>query len=264
MLRNGHTLAAEVAEHMAQRVRDRATVYDDPFPHLTVPGLFPEDFYEEMLGCMPDPTLCAAIGRPTADDARGTNRLRFGLQGPSLQTLPARSREVWQAARDALASEAFREAIYTQLADGLAYRYGCAPHEAPRRAPGFALPEVYRERSGYSIAPHPDTRKKVVTMQVALTPDDSQDGLGTDFYRRSFSPAAWTREPRGFETAKSAPFRRNTASAFVVLNTVLKKSWHGKVAIPPQPRLRDSILNIWYASAADVCRDGADSTMAAA
>ncbi|MGL4514140.1 MAG: hypothetical protein ACRCT8_13700 [Lacipirellulaceae bacterium] len=237
-------------------MRDRTEVFADPFPHLTIEGLFPDDFYDELLANMPPVSSCHVADKNGPRDTVAASRLRFELRGTAIEQLPLRAQRVWRAAHQALVSEAFRAAIYTRLADGLSYRFGCRPDEVVERAPGFAVPAIFRERSGYSIAPHPDTRKKIVTMQIPLTPDDAQDGLGTDFYRRSFAPAAWLSEPRGFETAKSAPFRRNTASAFVVLNTVLKKSWHGKAALPPQQRLRDSILQIWYSKASDGAGSG--------
>jgi hypothetical protein len=105
---------------------------------------------------------------------------------------------------------------------------------------------LYRETAGYSIKPHPDTRKKVVTMQIALPRDESQQHLGTEFYSRSLKPAAWLRTPKGFDIVKTTPFLPNTAYAFVVLNTMRLKSWHGRSTLSDNWGVRDSILNIWY------------------
>jgi hypothetical protein len=114
---------------------------------------------------------------------------------------------------------------------------------------------LFHETQGYSIKPHPDTRKKVVTMQVALPGDDSQRDLGTEFYRRSLHPSDWLREPRGFQVAKRMPFLPNTAYAFSVLNTFSLKSWHGKTAIPGALGERNSLLNIWYQDPQHANRD---------
>ena len=64
----------------------------------------------------------------------------------------------------ALGSSEVKHAVYAKLAEGLAYRFGCSPSEVAEIAPGFALPELYRETEGYFITPHPDMRRKVVTM----------------------------------------------------------------------------------------------------
>jgi hypothetical protein len=83
-------------------------------------------------------------------------------------------------------------------------------------------------------------------MQIALAIDEQQESLGTQFYRRSYNPLSLLREPRGFEVVKVAPFLPNAAYAFVVLNTLSLKSWHGRTTLPSLPGGRNTILNIWH------------------
>lgn len=248
------SLLREIRQHATEAVR-AVDWCDDPFPHFTVHGLFPDGFYRDLIDSLPADEVCRPIGTKTSVDGDAGCRLRFGLHDSSLAELSPAARELWAAARDTLRSAELRDAVYTKLTGGLALRYGCRPEQVAEKAPGFALPELYRETRGYRITPHPDTRKKVVTMQVSLARDDSQAGLGTEFYRRSFAPADWAAEPRGFVTVKTAPFTPNTASAFVVLNTMRLKSWHGRSTLAEQQGVRNSILNIWYAKAEDARRD---------
>lgn len=250
------TLTAHVTAHAIQSVNG-AYVSHDPFPHFTALELFPEKFYRELVDAMPSDDHCTPIGANSSVDGDAACRLRWGTHEESLALLDPDAQRLWRAARGALASEAFRQIVYTRLAEGLALRFGCRIDEVLQKAPGFALPELYRETRGYRIAPHPDTRKKVVTMQVSLARDATQQHLGTEFYRRSMAPSAWRSEPRGFEIVKTAPFLPNAASAFVVLNKVGLKSWHGRTALTEQTGVRNSILNIWYSNAEATHRSGA-------
>jgi hypothetical protein len=68
----------------------------------------------------------------------------------------------------------------------------------------------------------------------------------TEFYRRSLNPLSFMREPRVFDLDRRMPFTRNTAYAFVVLNKITLKSWHGRTSIPGEFGVRNSLLNIWY------------------
>jgi hypothetical protein len=45
------------------------------------------------------------------------------------------------------------------------------------------------------------------------------------------------------------PFLPNTAYAFVVLNTLTLRSWHGRTSIASDGGPRNSLLNIWYEKA---------------
>jgi hypothetical protein len=242
------SLAHMVAAVAAARVERR------PFPHFLVEGIFPRDLYGEMLASLPDARLYEEFGYEKHATGGVSNRGKFALSNANLDHLLGRQRSLWLGVRDALGSPQFKAAVFERLAGGLAYRFGIAP-EAAAATPGYPLPELFRETSGYTIKPHPDTRRKLVTMQIALTKGDRQRDVGTEFYRRSWNPLAMLREPRGFAIVKRAAFLPNVAYAFVVINTLRLKSWHGRTSLPSGVGARNSILNIWYAQAKDANAD---------
>lgn len=219
----------------------------DPFPHIQIKQFFPQDIYERALELLPDPRQYWGLnyGKPLTPGEEAV-RYRFMFNRDGMQGLSGEKHDLWRAIRDALAAPELKQAVFTQLRAGLAFRYGIAEEEA-KDVEGYPLPELFRETSGYSIPPHPDTRKKVVTMQIALPADDSQAELGTEFYKISLNPLHLMREPRGFVTVKRMPFLPNVAYAFTVLNTLTMRSWHGRSLLTSQSGVRNSILNIWYA-----------------
>ncbi|REK17508.1 MAG: hypothetical protein DWQ37_05975 [Planctomycetota bacterium] len=221
-----------------------------PFPHVFIEGLFPADLYEEMLAWLPEPELYEAFSYEKHATDGQSNRGCFKMTRESLSRLPERGRWLWQGVRDALGSPEFKSAVFDRLSEGLAYRFGVSREEAAC-TPGYALPELFRETTGYRIKPHPDTRRKLVTMQIALAQNDRQQQVGTEFYSRSLNPMAMLREPRGFDVVKRMPFLPNVAYAFVVINTLRLRSWHGRTTLEGPCGVRNTILNIWYARAED-------------
>src|SRR5262245_3059893 len=223
----------------------------DPFPHFVVRGFFPQDVYDSLLRLLPRIALYEPFAYEKHHSASGeSNRWRFEFSNASLERLDPRRQSFWRTVRSVAGSAELKRLAFEKLAPGLAFRYGIDPGRAVD-FPGFALPELFHETAGYTIKPHPDTRRKVVTMQIALPRNDSQRELGTEFYRRSLNPLTLTRAPRGFVIARTMDFRPNTAYAFSVLNTFRLKSWHGRSTIPAGVGGRNSILNIWYEKAAD-------------
>lgn len=232
-------------EHAVAAV-EAAKFEDSPFPHVQIDHFFPPATYTAMLASLPAPDQYEAFAyEKHGNDDGKVNRRRFRLANETLGTLSNDLESLWRTIRSVLGSAALKDAIYQKLGQGIAYRFGC-PSELVSACPGFALPELYHETGGYRIKPHPDTRKKVVTMQIALPESDDRAFMGTEFYVRCFRPQAFLREPRGFEIVKTMPFIPNTAFAFVVLNTTRVKSWHGRTTLPLNCPIRNSLLNIWY------------------
>ena len=247
-------LVNRISRHMAEAVR-RAPAETDPFPHVIIPNFFPAALYDELLASLPEDSQYEAFDYEKHRAKTGaSNRLRFRMHDDWLARLSARQRSFWYAVRQSLGSAELKTAAFEKLKAGLSFRFS-VPAEKVNDIDGFALPELFREHSSYRIKPHPDTRRKIVTMQIGLAADDSQPDLGTEFYRRSLNPLHLAREPCGFEIVKRTPFFPNSAYAFSVLNNITWKSWHGRSTLPPNCGVRNTILNIWYSKLADANED---------
>jgi hypothetical protein len=241
----GQKIRDRVLRQLVSRIAGTAAI-EEPFSHLYVEEVLPPDLYEEILRSFPDP----AVYTGSAERYRGGGgdeyvRRMLPLTPAELIKLPAATHELWRGIAAALTAPELKEAVFAKLARDLAYRYG-VPEKETTRLPGYSRPTLYRETDGFEIPPHPDTRKKVVTMHLYLPADRSQLGLGTALYRRKL--LAW---PFGdwrsrFEKVKQFSFQPNSAYAFVVNNTLVHKSWHGRERLPAGAGVRNTLLNTFY------------------
>lgn len=232
-------LANELISHAVASIRagDHSA---DPFPHIVFREIFPPAFYRDMIRSFPTTGYDPITGTGT--------RVALRLYGDHLHKIDPELRAMWTAVSQMLTSEAVAQAIALKLRDGLVIR--AKGDKIPLdELELYAKPVVYRDNDGYRIKPHPDTRKKVVTMQLYCPADDSQEALGTTLYRSSlkglFHVGSYCLEP-----VKTIPFLPNMGYAFVVLkayHSLLGMSWHGRPPIATtQPRM--SILNTFYRS----------------
>ena len=76
-----------------------------------------------------------------------------------------------------------RPRLREKLDEGFRIRSRRSGEEWP--VPMHPRPVLYTDLNGYAIKPHPDTRRKVLTMQIYLPSDDSQRELGTAIYKIS-------------------------------------------------------------------------------
>jgi hypothetical protein len=240
------SLYNQIIEHSLD-VIDSTCEETEPFPHIQLMGIFPDDVYLQMIESFP-PSECFVMAnlKHHTNEYGGSTRQRMTLCENALSSLPEQDHIFWSTARAAISCTEIRDAIFSKLAAGLCRRFKVKRDELPQ-IPAFPRGQFYSETHGYCIPPHPDTREKIVTMQFAFPIDDSLNGVGTEFYTRSLNPLHFLREPRGFTIAKTMPFLPNCAYAFSVLNDFGMKSWHGRSTIPPIDRVRNTLLHIWYA-----------------
>ena len=113
----------------------------------------------------------------------------------------------------------------------------------------YCKPSLFRDLEGYEIPPHPDGRAKIVTMQLYLPHDRSQLALGTSLYQRRLTMSGLYSWRGRFRKVKQFAFQPNSGYAFAVSNSLAKKSWHGRESLPQGCGVRNSLLNIYFATA---------------
>jgi hypothetical protein len=240
----------KVLSHLLESVT-AARAETQPFSHTYFENLFPPDIYERMLQSLPDPAEYLAAAERHYGDARGNSvRWMYALSQGALEKLPVAVQSLWRGIAAALSDSAVKRTVFAKLAPDLAFRYGVT-ESAVADLPGYTRPTLYREVDGFEIPPHPDTRKKIVTMHLYLPPDRTQIGLGTALYRRRTLALPFGNWQRRFEKVKQFEFRPNSGYAFVVNNTLTKRSWHGRERLPEGAGVRNTLLNTFYAEQRD-------------
>ncbi len=221
---------------------DNADVSDKPFSHLFAQQIFPANVYSEMLDNLPDPATYEPKHEKQLPDGTYT-RTYYQLDRDGLAALPDHQRALWESVVDALLSEDFKVHVFRQLRKDLAFRFRTQDVEAIEASP---RPRIVRDVSGYKIDPHPDTRKKAVTMMIYLPRDERQKDLGTSLYKIQPSLQGLTSKRRWFKEVKRFPFIPNSAFAFAVNNCLRKKSWHGRELVEKNVGVRNSLVTTFY------------------
>ena len=238
-------MTVRVESHILARL-ESAQTHSDPYPYIEVTDFLPSDIYSILVDHMPAEEHYDSIMKFRVENKRESTRFRCSLQEENLQCSTSEARNVWLAVRNAMGAPTVKRSVFRTLCEGLSFRFGVEADEVGD-IPAFPLTELYREKAGYSIKPHPDTRKKVVTLQLALPRDDSQSAMGTSLYRRYNNPLRMLSEGTLFEEIGRAQFLPNRVFAFSVINQLSLKSWHGCERLPESCGPRNTLLQIYYA-----------------
>ena len=217
-----------------------AEAFRKPYPLIRFENFFPADFYACLVRRFPDVDRFAGL------NGDGTRR-EYALYDESSDPGSEEGRELWGIVRRVLSSEEIASALREKLDEGFRIRGRRSGESWP--IPMHPRPVLYTDLNGYAIKPHPDTRRKVLTMQIYLPSDESQRELGTTIYKVSpMGVFAW--KSYGLAKARTMPFLPNSGYAFVVIHpaySLLRSSWHGREAISvPVEKPRLSILNTYY------------------
>jgi hypothetical protein len=198
-----------------------APIREFPFPHFFIENVFPQDFYDDLQRNLPDPSLMLPIAdvRPV----RGfPERFVLELGGKQMQSLPDDKRRFWEDFGGWLNAGRFGHLARWKFQFWIDQRFKGGP---PPNLYSEAM--LVEDITKYSLGPHTDSPKKVITMLFYLPKDQSQAHLGTSIYApkdRSFTcPGGLQYGYENFMRLRTMPFLPNSLFVFFKTNN----SFHG-------------------------------------
>jgi hypothetical protein len=161
--------------HLAYKVAN-AAINPFPYPHFYVTDAFPSDYYDALQANLPDPAAMLPIQevRPV----KGYEE-RFVLEfsGEQFAALPASKRAFWGDLHRWLVGGRFGQLLASKFGHLIDQRFG--------RDPNLELTDealLVQDVTHYSLGPHTDTPRKIITLLFYLPKDESQRHLGTSIY----------------------------------------------------------------------------------
>jgi len=212
---------------------DAAVSSDEPFTHLVLDRVFPDEIYALMLANMPEANDYRPMHGRSKDTDGPNTRVKIDLFAEYIRHLPPQKRAVWGLVGRALCSRPTKQAFIRRLAAPLQRRFGAGFAKVGM----YPIPILTRDIPGYLITPHTDTRWKGITVQLYLPRDRSTTHIGTIFHEKLADGSLPKR--------KQMSFAPNTGYAFAVGDD----TWHSADAVGAEVKTRDSILLTYFVDA---------------
>lgn len=218
-----------IAEHV-QRAVAAAPLITDPYEHIVVQGVLPDDIYELLVSAIP-PVAYFEDRDPIKQDLRLP--MDFG---------PALSTAVWGFMDDVIARRIIRPAVIQKFHEPLQRHFDTLfgptfRDRANQMAQAASGGRLMLRRPGYHLAPHRDPKHSMLTCLMYLAREGDSEAYGTQIFRvvndddASYKQTYYPEEEgRACELVKVVPFRPNTM--LVNLNS---RGAHGAIIPPDAP-----------------------------
>jgi hypothetical protein len=237
------SICADVLDHLCRTIGS-VEISSWPYAHFYLEGIFPDDVFAQILERLPNPDAYTPDNPRihTREDGLVTRNI-FSLSPHGILHLAEPHRSFWGQLGDALTSRRLRDVVFAKLSTDLSRRFGI-PADQLHSIDAYPKPALVKDLGGYEIAPHRDTRSKIVTMQFYLPNDMLKIDLGTTVYRQRLFRIKNLVSPKNrFEVVKQFAFAPNTGYGFAVG----RRSWHGREKVPVASGERNSLMLIYYA-----------------
>lgn len=238
----------DVAEFVHYQIAN-AALRTYPFAHFYVQPIFPQAFYARMLETLPDTEALTPINeygtvgrldKTTGKLVKSPFEPRYLAELSVLEAEEAAAfggtSDVWSSIARWILGDRFRDLIIGKFMDGIRARFG-----ADARLVTTVEARFVRDMTDYSIKPHTDTPRKLVSLLFYLPADDALQALGTSLYvpkDPAFRCPGEKRHPfEQFNKVMTAGFLPNSLLGFLKSD----QAFHG-VEVIRQPRIERNLL----------------------
>ena len=223
--------------HVLYRIAN-APVQHFPFPHIYVRDVFPPDYYRELRDHMPPESLFRTLtSLKRVSDDYPESRLVLPLAPDHLEKLPEPYRGFWGQLASWMLGGSFGQAVLPIFFESLQQRFGDLGG-----AQFFDEALLVKDSTTYSLGPHTDILRKVVSFLFYLPADDSMAHLGTTIYAPKdpdFRSKSGEHYPfDAFVPMITMPYLPNSLFAFLKTDN----SFHGVEPIADANIRRDLLL----------------------
>jgi hypothetical protein len=179
---------AEAAETAVHQKVDRAEVRSNPFPHLVIPDVLPEPYFEELASSIP----------PVEQFEPSTHGLKFDLPLGETNSYFAATPESFKTPGDSSATRSTaRMSLRSSCRDSSSSSARNTPMSSAPSLPARSWPEVWCRRTAASW--HVGRAANRITYQAHILPKHDVRRDAEDFADRLASPGARTRWQRYVE-----------------------------------------------------------------
>ncbi len=215
------------ASEYVYRKIEQCTVTNDPFPHIVIDAIFPDEYYKRMLEMFPSEselTPLSETGRVTGYSAK--TRLVTLFNDEHFDRMASTRREFWSEFGSWMYSEEFVELVTKKFLPWCANRLsGLHERFGSLNLRSDAL--LVSDKTNYAIGPHTDAAHRLISFLFYMPQDFRIQGLGTSLYRHKdpsfFCPGGPHYEFKDFENLTTVGFIPNRLLAFVRTG----RSFHG-------------------------------------
>jgi hypothetical protein len=206
-------MSPDVEQHVLARIA-AAPVRREPFAHCIVDGVFPEDFYEQIIDNWPDERSWEPLSESGRVSSRAyAERMVVLMNAAGFGRLDDARRAFWQDQVGSwLLGKSLREHLLRKFAAEIEGTEFAARAEDTA---GDAL--IVSDRTNYAIGPHTDATHRVLSLLFYLPEDATFRRFGTSFY----APLDPAFRCRGGPHHPFKLFRRNATVEFVPNRLVL-------------------------------------------
>jgi hypothetical protein len=192
-----------------------------PYPHFYLQDVFPKDYYQELQANLPNPEQMFPIEK--VRPVRGyKERFVMGMDDKSIAHLPQEKQDFWRNLSQSVCGERLANTILNKFSPFLQARFSNT-----NNVNLYHETLLIQDTTNYSIGPHTDSPRKVVSVLFYLPKDESQSDLGTSIYLPKDPNFTCIGGPHHsfehFEKMQTMPFLPNCVFAFLKTHN----SFHG-------------------------------------